>query len=36
MINDGGYLSAFVGVDAAAVLFPVSPSPQAVATFMPI
>ena len=32
MIYNGGHLSAFVGVDAATILFPVSPSPQAVET----
>ena len=36
MIKNGGYLSAFLGVDAAAVLRPVSPIPLAVATFLPI
>ena len=36
MMKNGGYLSAFVGVDAAAVLWPVSPITLAVATFLPI
>ena len=36
MIKNGGYLSAFLGVDTAAVVFLVSPSSLAVATFLPI
>ena len=36
MIKNGRYLSAFLGVDAAAVSRPVSPIPLAVATFLPI
>ena len=37
-LNDknGGYLSAFIGVDAAAILLPVSSISLAVTTFLPI
>ena len=34
--ENGEYLSAFVGVDPAEVLLPISPIPLAVATFLPV